>query len=67
MKLGTYGILVIVASMVILPFVLSDTVKAQVIPDWVKDNASWWADDLISDQEFVKAIGWLIEKGVITI
>ena len=51
MKLGTYGILVIVASMVILPFVLSDTVKAQVIPDWVKQLAKFYGDDQISEGE----------------
>ena len=38
-----------------------------VLPDWVKNNAAWWADDLVSDQEFVQAIEWLIEKGVMTV
>ena len=38
-----------------------------VIPDWIKNNASWWADDLVSDQEFVKAIEWLMDEGVIVV
>ena len=38
-----------------------------VLPDWVKNNAGWWADDLVSDQEFVRAIEWLIDEGVMTV
>jgi len=38
-----------------------------VLPDWVKNNAAWWADDLVSDQEFVQAIEWLIENEIVTI
>jgi len=38
-----------------------------VLPVWVKNNAAWWADDLVSDQEFVQAIEWLIENEIVTI
>jgi len=38
-----------------------------VLPVWVKNNAAWWADDLVSDQEFVQAIEWLIDEGVMTV
>jgi len=38
-----------------------------VLPNWVKNNASWWADGLVSDQEFVQAIEWLIDEGVMTV
>ena len=37
------------------------------IPDWAKSNAGWWADGLLSDQEFVNGIQWLIENGIIRI
>jgi len=38
-----------------------------VIPDWVKTNASLWTDDLITDEEFVAGIQYLLEQGIITL
>ncbi len=35
------------------------------IPDWVKTNAGWWANDLVSDEEFKQSLQWLIANGVI--
>jgi len=37
------------------------------IPDWVKDNASWWANDAISQSDFVNAIQYLIKQKIIII
>ena len=38
-----------------------------VIPNWVKQNALWWGEGEISDQEFVSALQYLINQGVIII
>ena len=35
------------------------------IPDWVKNNAGWWADGIVPDKDFLASIQYLIEKGVI--
>ena len=40
-------------------------VRAQVIPDWVRNNAGWWADGMISDLAFLDALGWMITNGAI--
>jgi len=37
------------------------------IPIWVKNNAGWWADDLIGDSDFVSGIQYLITEGIMTI
>ena len=37
------------------------------VPDWIKNNAGWWADALISDNEFVNAIEFLINEGIIQV
>ena len=37
------------------------------IPDWVKNNAGWWADDLIGDADFVSGIQFLITEGIMTV
>ena len=37
------------------------------VPDWVRNNADWWSKDLISEAEFLNAIKYLIEQGIIII
>ena len=37
------------------------------IPTWVKNNAGWWADDLIGDSDFVSGIQYMITEGIMTI
>jgi hypothetical protein len=35
------------------------------IPGWVKTNADWWTNGLISDKEFTAEIQYLISVGII--
>jgi hypothetical protein len=37
------------------------------IPDWIKNNAGWWADGLIDDSSFVSGIQWLISNGIVSV
>jgi hypothetical protein len=37
------------------------------IPNWVKNNAKWWATEQIGDQAFVSSIQYLIEEEIIRI
>ena len=37
------------------------------IPFWVKNNAGWWADDKISDTDFVSGLQYLIDKKIFQI
>ncbi|MGI0004528.1 MAG: hypothetical protein ACREAX_04440, partial [Candidatus Nitrosotenuis sp.] len=39
----------------------------QKIPNWIKANASWWADDKIGNSEFVNGIQYLIQNGIIRV
>lgn len=36
-----------------------------VIPDWIKDNASWWSEEKITDSDFTKGLEYLIEQNII--
>ena len=38
-----------------------------LIPDWVRNNAGWWAEGLIDDQTFLGALQFLISEGVISV
>ena len=37
------------------------------IPSWIKNNAGWWAQELIDDGSFVSGIQWLISNDVMNI
>jgi hypothetical protein len=36
-----------------------------VIPSWIKNNAGWWADNDISDSDFLYGIKFLVETNII--
>ena len=40
---------------------------AQNTPDWIKNTAGWWATDAISETEFVNAIQFLVNEGIIQV
>ncbi len=37
------------------------------VPDWIKNNAKWWSEGQITDDDFVKGIQYLVEKGIIRV
>ena len=37
------------------------------IPDWIRSNASWWADNEISDSEFAQGLQYLINERIIIV
>ena len=41
--------------------------KTSSVPEWVKNNAGWWADGQIPDSEFINAMKYLIEIGLIKV
>ena len=42
-------------------------IPTKSIPDWVRNNAKWWADGQISEDDFVRGIQYLVEKGIIKV
>ncbi len=38
-----------------------------MIPDWIKNNASWWSTNLINDIDFINGLQYLIEHKIIKI
>ena len=41
--------------------------EESTIPTWIKNNAGWWADDKINDNDFISGIEYLIEKKIIKV
>jgi hypothetical protein len=65
---GTYQIFAEIEGNQILvsAFNVKDNISSKV-PEWIKNNADWWAQSLISDEDFVKGIEYLIDQRIITV
>ena len=37
------------------------------IPDWIRNNAKWWADGSITDQDYIKGLQYLISQGILKV
>ena len=37
------------------------------IPDWIRNNAGWWSDGLISDSDFASGIEYLFTQGILPV
>jgi len=37
------------------------------IPDWIRNNAKWWGDGLITDQDYIKGLQYLISQGILKV
>ena len=59
---------IIITSIITILLVVSITSSAYAeVPDWVKNNAGWWAEGAISDNEFLSGISFLVSDGIITV
>ena len=64
----------IVASISLIALIISLTpiveqvfAQTETIPPWIKKTAEFWANNEITDQEFVAAMEFLIERGIIDV
>ena len=55
------------ASVLLLTMTMATSVDAANVPDWVKNNAGWWAQDQIDDAAFVSGVQYMIEQGIINV
>jgi len=40
---------------------------SQEIPAWIKNNADWWSQGLISDEDFLSGLKYMVEHGIIRV
>ena len=55
-----------IASVLLLTSLVG-SVDANNVPDWVKNNAGWWADGTLTENEFVNALQYLIKMGIMNV
>ena len=59
-------ILTTIFSILLVSFTINDAI-AESVPEWVKNNALWYGQGDISESEFLSAIKFLIDNGVIVL
>ena len=57
---------ILVFAFILIP-ILNAHAAETAIPDWIKNNAGWWADGQIDDSSFVSGLQWLISNGIMSI
>lgn len=40
---------------------------SEKVPDWIKNNAKWWAEGTISEDDFLNGIQYLIKVGIVSV
>ena len=65
--LKKWYVLVSIAIAVSVIAVLSISAEESLIPSWIKSTAGFWVNGQISDKEFVSALQWLIDNGILTV
>ena len=59
---------IVITSIITILLIASITSSAYAeVPAWVKNNAGWWANDSISESEFLSGISFLISDGIISV
>ena len=41
--------------------------NSKEIPEWIKNNAVWWAEGAIDDNAFIQGIEFLVREGIIQV
>ena len=65
--LRKWHVLVSIITAVSVITVLSISAEESLIPSWIKNTAGFWVKDQISDKEFISALQWLIDNGILTV
>lgn len=57
--------LAVIVTLAAIPITIN--AESEIVPSWIKSTAGFWADDKISDVEFMNAIEYLITLGTIQV
>jgi len=64
----SFSLIIAISVISIATVTFTQNAEAQsMIPDWIKTNAGWWANDEIDDQTFLNGIEFLVEEGIINV
>lgn len=52
---------------IVIVSILPSSFASNDIPVWIKNNADWWADGIISDKDFAAGLGYMVKEGIIKV
>jgi len=58
---------VLIASLIGILIAPAVSSQEALVPNWIKNNAGWWASDQIPDSAFLQGIQFLIQEGIMII
>ena len=58
-------ILFTISIITVVGFSLTAFASDSSIPEWVKNNAKWWAEGTISEKDYITSLEYLIQNGII--
>ena len=58
---------ILITGIFLTSFVFSQSVSAEEVPSWIKNNAGWWAEGAIDDTAFLQGIQFLIKEGIVSV
>ena len=58
---------IIIDGMCIVPDPLEEPPEPTPVPDWIRNNAKWWAEGQITEDDFVTGIEFLVKQGIIKV
>jgi len=68
MKYGRiFGLVILFTIFAVSLFLTKSLAEEIQIPPWVKNNAKWWSEGQIGDNDFVSGIQYLIQSGIMKI
>ena len=59
--------IILISFMPCVSAITHPTVDDVTVPEWIKNNAKWWHEDLITDTDFTNGIEYLIQNQIISI
>lgn len=62
-----FFIILILTSAIALIHLANVSAEESSLPNWLKDIARQWADGQMSDDDFIKALQWLVDQGLLII
>jgi len=51
----------------IIVFSFTASAQSSMVPEWVKNNAKWWAEGSISESDYITSLEYLISNGIIDV
>ena len=59
---------IVISALTLLGFMslgISASASDSSIPEWIKNNAKWWAEGSISETDYIQSLEYLIQNGII--